>query len=375
MENVSVNVNTNVENANVEVKAEYKAPAKMLYQVNIMTAQEYAEDDTVAIPLFQRGVVWTEKQFALLADSLEKGIPLQPMLRAHIVSEDGEMTVNIDGLQRLSAMKWMIEQYNKAIEDGDEYAIARWETILSRDVMIITIECDSVQDAALLFARYNSGSPLSAIQRGKSGIPANILARLSPWTEWSKLNLPAKCGSVSRDSAALMLAAGLVADTNHLSSSGVTACKTLTKADVATVPGIVPACMAHIMVAIDGAGAGDYGSNYWVSPSRMVPLLRAVVDTNATPDAIASVVKGFSALQGVSCNVPSFARGKDKSKTQRRSVSAIFSDTSSGPKATGQRYSAICKLLRGEYKRTAEDVDPQAQAVADILAAAMRGEG
>ena len=80
-------------------------------------------------------------------------------------------------------------------------------------------------------------------------------------------------------------------------------------------------------------------------------------------------------MQGVSCNVPSFARGKDKPKTQRRSVSAIFSDTSSGPKATGQRYAALCKLLKGEYKRTAEDVDPQAQAVADILAQAMRGEG
>ena len=346
----------------------------MLYSVNVVTAREYAEDDTIAIPLFQRGVVWSEKQFTLLADSLEKGIPLQPMLRAHIVSEAGEMTVNIDGLQRLNAIKWMIEQYNKAVEDGDEYQVDRWETILSREVMVITIECASVQDAALLFARYNSGSPLSAIQRGKSGIPADVLARLNPWTEWAKATLPAKCGSVSRDSAALMLAAGLVADTNHLSSSGVTACKTLTKADVAAVPGIVPACMAHIMVAIDGAGAGDYGSSYWVSPSRMVPLLRAVVDTNATPDAITSVVRGFSALQGVSCNVPSFARGKDKPKTQRRSVSAIFADTSSGPKATGQRYAALCKLLRGEYKRTAEDVDPQAQAVADILAKAMKGE-
>lgn len=372
MENVVVNAA--VENA-VEVKAEYKAPAKMLYQINIMTAQEYAEDDTVAIPLFQRGVVWTEKQFALLADSLERGIPLQPMLRAHIENEDGDMTVNIDGLQRLSAIRWMIGQYEKALEDGDEYAIARWETILNRDVMVITIECDSVQDAALLFARYNSGSPLSAIQKGKSNIPAETLARLSPWTEWAKKSLPAKCGSVSRDSAALMLAAGLVADTNHLSSSGVTACKTLTKADVYDVPGIVPACMTHIMSAIDVAGAGDYGSNYWVSPSRMVPLLRAVVDTNATPDSITSVVRGFSALQGVSCNVPSFARGKDKPKTQRRSISAIFSDTSSGPKATGQRYFALCKLLRGEYKKTAEDVDPQAQAVADILAQAMRGEG
>lgn len=371
MENVAV-MNANVENA-VEVKAEYKAPMKMVYQVSIIPAQEYAEDDTVAIPLFQRGVVWTEKQFALLADSLERGIPLQPMLRAHIENEDGDMTVNIDGLQRLSAIKWMIGQYEKALEEGDEYAIARWEAILNRDVMVITIECDSVQDAALLFARYNSGSPLSAIQRGKSGIPANVLARLAPWTEWAKKSLPAKCGSVSRDSAALMLAAGLVADTSHLSSSGVTACKTLTKADVATVPGVVPACMAHIMAAIDGAGAGDYGSNYWVSPSRMVPLLRAVVDTNANPDAITSVVKGFTALQGVSCNVPSFARGKDKPKTQRRSISAIFSDTSSGPKATGQRYFALCKLLKGEYKRNSEDVDPQAQAVADILAQAMKG--
>ena len=370
--------NNNVMNAtaeNVEVKAEYKPKEEMSVFVRWIQAREYAEDDTVAIPLFQRGVVWTEKQFALLADSLERGIPLQPMLRAHIVSEDGEMTVNIDGLQRLSAIKWMIEQYEKALDDGDDYQIARWETILSREVPVYTIDCDGVQEAALLFARYNSGSPLSAIQRGKSGIPAEVLARLSPWCEWAKANLPAKCGSVSRDSAALMLAAGLVADTNHLSSSGVTACKTLTKADVNGVPGIVPACMAHIMVAIDGAGAGDYGSNYWVSPSRMVPLLRAVVDTKATPDAITSVVRGFSALQGVSCNVPSFARGKDKPKTQRRSVSAIFSDTSSGPKATGQRYSALCKLLRGEYKRTTDDIDPQAQAVADILAQAMKGEG
>ena len=363
----------------VEIKAEYKPKEKMLFSVDFVTAREYAEDDTVAIPLFQRGVVWSEKQFALLADSLEKGIPLQPMLRAHIVNEDGEMTVNIDGLQRLSAIKWMIEQYDKAVDDfvknGDNYQVDRWETILSRDIMIVTIECDSVQDAALLFARYNSGSPLSAIQRGKSGIPADVLARLNPWTEWAKNNLPAKCGSVSRDSAALMMAAGLVADTSHLSSSGVTACKTLTKADVASVPGIVPACMAHIMAAINAAGVGDYGSNYWVSPSRMVPLLRAVVDTNATAESIMSVVCGFTALQGVSCTVPSYVRGKDKPKTQRRSVSAIFSDTSSGPKATGQRYSALCKLLRGEYKRTTEDIDPQAQAVADILAQAMRGEG
>ena len=367
-------MNTNVENV-VEVVAEYKPKEKMQFSVDFVTAREYAEDDTVAIPLFQRGVVWTEKQFALLADSLEKGIPLQPMLRAHIVSEAGEMTVNIDGLQRLNAIKWMIEQHEKAVEDGDEYQIARWETILSRDVMIVTIECDSVQDAALLFARYNSGSPLSAIQRGKSGIPAEVLSRLAPWTEWAKNNLPAKCGSVSRDSAALMLAAGLVADTSHLSSSGVTACKTLTKADVMSVPGRVPDCMGAIMAAINAAGAGDYGSGYWVSPSRMVPLLRAVVDTNAPADSITSVVCGFTALQGVSCTVPSYARGKDKPKTQRRSVSAIFSDTSSGPKATGQRYSALCKLLRGEYKRTAEDIDPQAQAVADILAQAMRGEG
>lgn len=368
MENVNVNVNA------VEVEAEYKPKEKMLYSINIVTAREYAEDDTVAIPLFQRGVVWTEKQFALLADSLEKGIPLQPMLRAHIVNENGEMTVNIDGLQRLNGIKWTIEQYNKALEDGDDYQIARWETILSREVMIITIECDSVQDAALLFARYNSGSPLSAIQRGKSSIPANILARLKPWTEWAKNNLPAKCGSVSRDSAALMLAAGLVADTSHLSSSGVTACKTLTKADVAAIHPLIPDRMEAIMAAINGAGAGDFGSSYWVSPSRMVPLLRAVLDTRSTPDAINSVVRGFSALQGVACNVPSFARGKDKPKTQRRSVSAIFSDTSSGPKATGQRYHALCKLLRGEYKRTVEDIDPQAQAVADILAQAMKGE-
>lgn len=370
--------NVVVSNA-VEIKAEYKPKEKMLYSVDFVTAREYAEDDTVAIPLFQRGVVWSEKQFALLADSLEKGIPLQPMLRAHIVTDVSEMTVNIDGLQRLNAVKWMIEQYDKAVDDfvtsGDDFQVARWEAILSREVMVITIECDSVQDAALLFARYNSGSPLSAIQRGKSGIPADVLTRLTPWTEWAKNNLPAKCGSVSRDSAALMLAAGLVADTSHLSSSGVTACKTLTKADVMSVPGRVPDCMAAIMAAINAAGAGDYGSNYWVSPSRMVPLLRAVVDTNATAESVASVVCGFTALQGVSCNVPSYARGKDKPKTQRRSVSAIFSDTSSGPKATGQRYSALCKLLRGEYKRTAEDIDPQAQAVADILAQAMRGEG
>lgn len=359
----------------VEVVAEYKPKEKMQFSVDFVTAREYAEDDTVSIPVFQRGVVWTEKQFALLADSLERGIPLQPMLRAHIVNEDGEMTANIDGLQRLNAIKWMIEQETKALEDGDDYQIDRWETILSREVMIITIECASVQEAALLFARYNSGSSLSAIQKGKSSIPVEILARIRPWSEWAKDTLPAKCGSVSRYDAAMMLAAGLTTDTSHLTSSGVTATRILKKADIASVPGRVPDCMGAIMTAINAAGVGDYGSSYWVSPSRFVPLLRAVVDTNATPESITSVVCGFTALQGVSCNVPSYARGKDKPKTQRRSVSAIFSDTSSGPKANGQRYSALCKLLRGEYKRTAEDIDPQAQAVADILAQAMRGDG
>lgn len=325
----------------------------------------------VAIPDYQRGYQWTAKQEELLADSLQRGIPLPPVIVARIPRPDGaEALLLIDGLQRTTALRNITEACGKSEEGA-----AKMAEIDECRAWVLYINCQDADEAATLFVRYNNGSPLSGVQRQKAALPAAKLAIVAPYTEALKRFGFAKLGKVTPDTAAVMLAGAAVAMTDEsakdkASTSGASASKLV--ASAATVPELER--MPGFAAAIEAiASLEDRATRaIWATPARLVPLCMAAEKARATTDEVTTMLEAFSPESGKLATVV------HKGKPTEVSVSEAFSDRSNAAKATAARRDVLLAALTGKLfskggkgkaaKTTAAEVAAQA-----ATAAAIRG--
>lgn len=325
----------------------------------------------VAIPGYQREYQWTEAQEKSLADSLRRGIPLPPVIVARIPRPDGgEELLLIDGRQRTTALRNITE----ACGTTDEGA-AKMAEIDECRAWVLYVNCQDADEAAVLFVRYNNGSPLSGVQRQKAALPAAKLAIVAPYTEALKRFGFAKLGKVTPDTAAVMLAAAAVAMVDEsakdkASTSGASASKLV--ASAATVPALER--MPGFTAAIEAvANIEDKAKRaIWATPARLIPLCMASEKARATVDEVAQMLETFNAESGKLATVV------HKGKPSEVSVSEAFSDRSNAAKATAARRDVLLAALTGKLfskggKGKAVKTIAAEQAAQAATAAAIRG--
>lgn len=328
-------------------------------------------DLNVAIPDYQRGYQWTTKQEELLADSLQRGIPLPPVIVARIPRPDGgEALLLIDGLQRTTALRNITEACGTTEEGA-----AKMAEIDECRAWVLYIDCADADEAATLFVRYNNGSPLSGVQRQKAALPAAKLAIVAPYTAALKRFGFAKLGKVTPDTAAVMLAAAAVAmvdesSKDKASTSGASASKLV--ASAATVPALER--MPGFTAAIEAVASLEDRAvrALWATPARLVPLCMAAEKARATVHEIAHVLETFNPEDGRLATIV------HKGKPAEVSVSEAFSDRSNAAKATAARRDVLLAALTGKLfskggKSKAGKTVAAEQAAQAATAAAIRG--
>lgn len=324
----------------------------------------------VAIPDYQRGYQWTTKQEELLADSLQRGIPLPPVIVARIPRPDGaEALLLIDGLQRTTALRNITEACGTTEEGA-----AKMAEIDECRAWVLYINCQDADEAATLFVRYNNGSPLSGVQRQKAALPAAKLAIVAPYTAALKRFGFAKLGKVTPDTAAVMLASAAIAmideaSKDKASTSGASASKLV--ASAATVPALER--MQGFAAAIEAVAMIDDKAKraIWATPARLVPLCMAAEKARATVDEVSAMLETFSPESGKLATVV------HKGKPTEVSVSEAFSDRSNAAKATAARRDVLLAALTGKLfakggKGKGKTVAAE-QAAQAATAAAIRG--
>lgn len=339
-------------------------------EMELVTVADLLDLD-IAVPGYQRGYEWTKKQEDLLADSLQRGIPLPPVIVARIHRPDGTAVLLLtDGLQRTTALRNITEACGTSEEGA-----ALMEKIYECRAWVLYIDCADADEAATLFVRYNNGSPLSGVQRQKAKLPAAKLAIVAPYTEALKRFSFSKLGKVTPDVAAVMLAGAAVAMTDEsakdkASTSGASASKLV--ANAATVPALER--MPGFSAAIEAvANIEDRAARaLWATPARLVPLCMAAEKARATVYEVAHMLETFNPESGKLATVV------HKGKPYESSVSEAFSDRSNAAKATAARRDVLLAALTGKLfskggKGKAAKTTAAEQAAQAATAAAIRG--
>lgn len=309
-------------------------------------------EGVISLPNYQRSFVWEDKQVLFLADSVRRGIPLPPV----IVAKVGDLSLLTDGYQRTTALRRIAEGLEE--EHLDEFS--------SSVLYVLEVTCDTAEEAATLFVRYNNGKPLAGIERSKATLSEATLVRLEPYTKgFADIFGNAKLGKVTADVAAIMLAGALVSD--KPATSGVSAGKALAASgdkipDWETIEPIVK--------AVKEAGyAHKEGLAYWQSPARLVPVVLSAVRKRATADDVKTMLKDFDIAKkgSVSCV---YKHGK-KSQTETKAIREVLADTSNAYKATACRISLFSALLNVvlKAKEAAEGIIHEEQETAAAAAA------
>lgn len=79
------------------------------------TIKEKMDDKTFTVPIYQRGIVWNDKQRAELVDTIKRGLPFGSLL----LYQDGAKYQIIDGLQRSTALCGFVENPAQFFNDDD----------------------------------------------------------------------------------------------------------------------------------------------------------------------------------------------------------------------------------------------------------------
>lgn len=80
---------------------------------------EHKEKKIIQIPMFQRRIVWQDKQLKAFIDSLKKGFPIGTLLFSKTIRDSKEVYTLIDGLQRSNTIKDYIEDPTKYFQEED----------------------------------------------------------------------------------------------------------------------------------------------------------------------------------------------------------------------------------------------------------------
>ena len=332
------------------------------YEMKQLTIGEYMDnvaEGIVSLPNYQRSFVWDEKQVELLADSVRRGIPLPPV----IVAKVGDLSLLTDGYQRTTALRQIAEGLEE--EHAEEFNAAI--------MYALEVTCETAEEAATLFVRYNNGKPLAGIEKSKATLSEATLVRLEPYTKGFKAIFGnAKLGKVTPDVAAIMLAGALVSD--KPATSGVSAGKAL-----AAYGDKIPAweTVEPIVKAVKEAGYNHKeGLAYWQSPARLVPIVLSAVRKQATAEDVTTMIDSFDIGKGGSVRCQ-YKSGK-KYQTETKRIKDILADTSNAYKATACRVSLFTALLSVviKAKEEAEGIvndNGEAEAAAAAIREAMKG--
>lgn len=367
--NVAVESATNSEN-NVEVIATFKAPETLNSEFTRMTIGEVLDNlDTGAwaYPIFQRGFVWKQSQIDLLGDSiLVSGIPLPAIIVAKVAQGDEELNLVIDGLQRTTAIRKVIE----GIDVNNPYEADSLDFLLGAPIDVQIINCENdVSKAAELFKRYNNGVALSGIQRNKANLPADILGALSPYLDGFKkvYGSDTKIGKATSDTVAMFLAACLT-DPQKAATSSATASKILLSCDakeIAPYPAELVKAYADMVENLPEDSYTDKA--FWNTSARMIPAIMAGVAKKVSPDEFTKKLLAVDYFDNnEKCRISTVQGVKNPvTKTSTEKMRSIMSDTGNGHKPTDKRFQAFINVLSRAIEDTAETTD---NGQADLLA-------
>lgn len=366
-----------MENKNVAVVATegkvedvkiFAAPEAMQVDFETVTAEDIV-NECFDRPVVQRGYVWTEEQEDKLLETILAGKPIPAIIIGDLTVDDKNMSLIIDGLQRTTAIKNLATRYPRWDEMTD-YQQAEYGYLMEYTIHVMRIKCNSILDLADLFTRYNSGTALTAIQKGKAQLPAEMLPRVNVWAEWAQANLPAKCGNVNSDTVGTLLACAMSVPPEKIATTGAPAVKALKACTPDAIPAI-PNWASDVMDAINAIDPEqvDYNANYFVSPQRLLPLFAAVRDCKPEQAILQDVLNNWELYLAKSYTIKLPTRGKGAAKTQRRSASAVFGDRTSSAKANYQRYQMICRFFTPQKEQKQEDrqIDDVAQLIGQAL--------
>lgn len=351
------------------------APEKEIEQVKVFEAHEMMQVDFETVtaedivnecfdrPVVQRGYVWTEEQEDKLLETILAGKPIPALIIGELTVDNKNMSLIIDGLQRTTAIKNLSARYPRW-DEMTEYQRNEYSYLMEYTVHVMRIRCNSILDLADLFTRYNSGTALTAIQKGKAQLPADMLPKVNVWAEWAQKNLPAKCGNVNSDTVGTLLACAMSVPPEKIATTGAPAVKALKTCTPDAIPGI-PDWAGDVMDTINAIDPEqvDYNATYFVSPQRLLPLFAAVRDCQPGPEILRDVLNNWELYLAKSFTIKLPSRGKGAPKTQRRSASAVFGDRTSSAKANYQRYQMICKFFAPQKEQKQEERE-----VADVAA-------
>lgn len=350
-----------------EVKV-FAAPQMMEVEFETVTAEDIV-NECFDRPVVQRGYVWTEEQEDKLLETILSGKPIPAIIIGDLTIDEKNMALIIDGLQRTTAIKNLSARYPRW-DEMTEYQKAEYGYLMEYTVHVMRIRCNSILDLADLFTRYNSGTALTAIQKGKAQLPADMLPKVNVWAEWAQRNLPAKCGNVNSDTVGTLLACAMAVAPEKIATTGAPAVKALKACTPDAIPGI-PEWAAGLMDAINAIDPEqvDYNAAYFVSPQRLLPLFAAVRDCKPDPEILRDVLNNWEMYLAKSFTIKLPSRGKGAPKTQRRSASAVFGDRTSSAKANYQRYQMVCKFFSPDKVQKQEE--KQVADVAQLIGQAL----
>lgn len=352
-----------------EVKV-FEAPQMMEVEFETVTAEDIV-NECFDRPVVQRGYVWTEEQEDKLLETILAGKPIPALIVGELTVDDKNMSLIIDGLQRTTAIRNLSTHYPRW-DEMTEYQRNEYSYLMEYTVHVMRIRCNSILDLADLFTRYNSGTALTAIQKGKAQLPADMLPKVNVWAEWAQKNLPAKCGSVNSDTVGTLLACAMSVPPEKIATTGAPAVKALKACTPDAIPGI-PDWAGDVMDAINAIDPEqvDYNAAYFVSPQRLLPLFAAIRDCKPDMAILQDVLNNWELYLAKSFTIKLPSRGKGAPKTQRRSASAVFGDRTSSAKANYQRYQMVCKFLAPQKEGKEEK---QVADVAALIGQALGGD-
>lgn len=353
-----------------EVKV-FKPAEPMDVEFETVTAEDIV-NECYDRPVVQRGYVWTEEQEDKLLETMLTGKPMPAIIVGDLTVEEKNMLLVIDGMQRSQAIRNLVARYPRW-DEMSEYQRAEYSYLMDYTIHVMRIKCNSILDLADLFTRYNSGTALTAIQKGKAQLPADMLPKVNIWAEWAQKNLPAKCGNVNSDTVGTLLACAMSVAPEKIATTGAPAVKALKACTPDAIPA-VPEWASDVMDTINAIDPEqvDYNAAYFVSPQRLLPLFAAVRDCKPELEILEDVLNNWELYLAKSFTIKLPTRGKGAPKTQRRSASAVFGDRTSSAKANFQRYQMICKFFTPAKEQKQEE--KQVEDVAQLINAALGGE-
>jgi len=119
----------------------------------------YKRRNKITFPVYQRGVVWSERKNQLLIDSILRGIDI-PKLYLQKTEQGWDC---IDGQQRIRAIVGFFdEDYSYEGNTFSRMTLLEQETIENYRLTITEVEEISEEDVRLLFTRLQLGVPLNS---------------------------------------------------------------------------------------------------------------------------------------------------------------------------------------------------------------------